>query len=95
MIYMKKKIILLLILLILPFGVEAKSLADMRKELKKLEAKLAESKNQEKLNKEEVEKINSEINTITNTAVQQILLNKNSTKNILDDLQKRINVLGE
>lgn len=63
---MKKKIILLLILLILPFGVEAKSLADMRKELKKLEAKLAESKNQEKLNKEEVEKINSEINTITN-----------------------------
>ena len=77
---MKKKIILLLILLI-PFGVEAKSLADMRKELKKLEAKLAESKNQEKLNKEEVEKINSEINTITkNIADAQAQIEKAGKK---------------
>lgn len=36
-----------------------------------------------------------EINTIVNTAVQQILLNQNSTKNILDDVQKKINILGE
>ena len=61
-----KKVIILLIILIIPFGVEAKTLADMRSELKKLEAKLAESKNQEKLNEEELEKINTEINTITN-----------------------------
>lgn len=36
-----------------------------------------------------------EINTVVNTAVQQILLNKNATKNILDDVQGKIDMLGE
>lgn len=36
-----------------------------------------------------------EINTIVNTAIQQILLNQNSTEKILDDAQKKINLLGE
>ena len=34
-----------------------------------------------------------EVNTIVNTAVQQILLNKNTTKNILDDVLNKINML--
>lgn len=66
---MKKKLIIILILLIIPFKVEAKSLADMRVELKKLETKLAESKNQEKLTKEEVSKINQEIDKINNDII--------------------------
>lgn len=34
-----------------------------------------------------------EVNTIGNSAVQQILLNKNTTKNILDDVLNKINML--
>lgn len=34
-----------------------------------------------------------EVNTVVNTAVQQILLNKNTTKNILDDVFAKINML--
>lgn len=34
-----------------------------------------------------------EVNTVVNTAVQQILLNKNTTKNILDDVFNKINML--
>ena len=34
-----------------------------------------------------------EINTIVNTAVQQILLNKNTTEKILDDVSNKINLL--
>lgn len=34
-----------------------------------------------------------EVNTIVNSAVQQILLNKNTTKNILDDVLTKINML--
>lgn len=34
-----------------------------------------------------------EINTIVNTAVQQILLNKNTTKKILDDVSNKINTI--
>lgn len=34
-----------------------------------------------------------EVNTIVNTAVQQILLNKNTTKKILDDVSNKINLL--
>lgn len=34
-----------------------------------------------------------EVNTIVNSAVQQILLNKNTTKNILDDVLTKINIL--
>lgn len=36
-----------------------------------------------------------EINTVVNTAVQQILLDKNTTKSILDDVQGKIDMLGE
>lgn len=36
-----------------------------------------------------------EINTIVNTAVQQILLNKNTTKNILDDAYNKINLINK
>ena len=36
-----------------------------------------------------------EINIIINTSVQQILLNKNTTKNTLNDAQEKINSLGE
>ena len=35
------------------------------------------------------EKNQKEINTLINTAVQQILINKNTTKNILDDVSKK------
>ncbi len=34
-----------------------------------------------------------EVNTVVNSAVQQILLNKNTTKSILDDVLKKINML--
>ena len=61
----------------------AKARVISAKQLNKIEPVFTPARNQK------------EINTITNTAVQQILLNKNSTKNILDDLQKRINALGE
>ena len=37
----------------------------------------------------ETERNQKEINTLINTAVQQILLNKNTTKNILDDVSKK------
>ncbi len=51
------------------------------KQLNKIEPALYTSRNQK------------EINTIINTAVQQILLNKNTTKNILDDVLKKLNSL--
>ena len=55
MIIMKKIMFLLIIvLLILPINIEAKTLADMRKELKNLQTKLEESRNQAKLNKDEI-----------------------------------------
>lgn len=37
----------------------------------------------------DTERNQKEINTLINTAVQQILLNKNTTKNILDDVSKK------
>ena len=67
---MKKKILLILFLLILPLNIKAKTINDMKKELSTLESKLAESKNQSKLNKEEIESINNEINTITNNIAE-------------------------
>lgn len=42
-----------------------------------------------------VERNQKEINTIVNTAVQQILLNKNTTKNILDDAFEKINSIHD
>ena len=36
-----------------------------------------------------------EINIIVNTSVQQVLLNKNTTKNILDSAQEKIDLLGK
>lgn len=51
------------------------------KQLNKIEPSLHTARNQK------------EINTIVNTAVQQILLNKNTTKNILDDVSKKLNSL--
>ena len=47
------------------------------KQLNKIEPPMKTSRNQK------------EINTLINTAVQQILLNKNSTKNILDEVSKK------
>lgn len=51
------------------------------KQLNKIEPALHTARNQK------------EINTIVNTAVQQILLNKNTTKNILDDALSKIKSL--
>ncbi len=51
------------------------------KQLNKIEPSLHTARNQK------------EINTIVNTAVQQILLNKNTTKNILDDVSKKLKSL--
>lgn len=39
------------------------------------------------------ERNQKEINTVINTAVQQILLNKNTTKNILDDVSEKLKAL--
>ncbi len=50
------------------------------KQLNKIEGSLHTARNQK------------EINTIVNTAVQQILLNKNTTKNILDDIFNKISI---
>ena len=50
------------------------------KQLNKIEPSLHTARNQK------------EINTIVNTAVQQILLNKNTTKNILDDAFNKISI---
>lgn len=78
---MKKKIIILLFILILPFSVNAKTLADMRKELKTLQIKLENAKKEEKLNQEEVNRINSEINEITKTIEEtQIEIEKSNKK---------------
>lgn len=41
------------------------------------------------------ERNQKEINTIVNTAVQQILLNKNTTKKILDDVSNKIKLMEE
>jgi len=51
------------------------------KQLNKIEPSMKSERNQK------------EINTIVNTAVQQILLNKNTTKNILDDVSEKLNSL--
>lgn len=51
------------------------------RQLNKIEPSLHTARNQK------------EINTIVNTAVQQILLNKNTTKNILDDVSKKLKSL--
>lgn len=53
------------------------------KQLNKIEPSLHTARNQK------------EINTIVNTAVQQILLNKNTTKNILDDAFNKINLISK
>lgn len=50
------------------------------KQLNKIEPALKSERNQK------------EINTIVNTAVQQIFLNKNTTKNILDDVFNKISI---
>ncbi len=85
---MKKKIIILiLVLLVLPLNIEAKSINDMKKELNNLEVKLAESKKQSKLNKEEVERINNEINTITNNIAE--------AQNSIEKANKRIELNEE
>lgn len=41
------------------------------------------------------ERNQKEINTIVNTAVQQILLNKNTTEKILDDVSNKIKLMEE
>ena len=51
------------------------------KQLNKIEPPMKTARNQK------------EINTLINTAVQQILLNKNSTKNILDEVSKKYSEL--
>lgn len=51
------------------------------KQLNKIDPSLDTARNQK------------EINTIVNTAVQKILLNKNTTKEILDDVFKKLNLL--
>lgn len=67
---MKKKFILILFLiLILPINISAKTINDMKKELQKLDNKLAESKKMSKLNKDEIDKINNEINTISQNII--------------------------
>ena len=85
MIIMKKIMFLIIIvLLILPINIEAKTLADMRKELKTLQTKLEESRNQAKLNKEEINKINGEIDTIS--------ANIEDTKNQIEKANKKIEI---
>lgn len=85
---MKKKIIILiLVLLVLPLNIKAKSINDMKKELNNLEVKLAESKKQSKLNKEEVERIDNEINTITNNIAE--------AQNSIEKANKRIELNEE
>lgn len=51
------------------------------KQLNKIEPSMKSERNQK------------EINTVVNTAVQQILLNKNTTKNILDDVSQKLKSL--
>lgn len=53
------------------------------KQINKIEPSIKSERNQK------------EINTIVNTAVQQILLNKNTTKNILDDAFNKIQFISE
>lgn len=81
---MKKYIIILTMILILPFSVNAKTLADMRKELNSLETKLEESKKEEKLNQEEVNNLNDEINKITKTIEE--------TQSEIDKANKKIEI---
>ena len=59
----------------------SKARAISAKQLNKIEPALKSERNQK------------EINTIVNTAVQQIFLNKNTTKNILDDVFNKIKIL--
>lgn len=66
---MNKKILLLILtimFIIVPFTkVEAKTLGDLKNELKALEKKQAEAENKKNLTESEIEKLTSEINTIT------------------------------
>lgn len=66
---MKKKIFILLIVLIMIFiplyRVEAKTLGDLKKELSNLEAKYEENKENKKLTDEQISSLTSEINTLT------------------------------
>lgn len=74
--------------LLLPFSVNAKTLADMRKELKNLQTKLENSKKEEKLNQDEVNRINNEINDITKTIEEtQIEIEKSNKKIEINELE--------
>lgn len=75
---------IVLLIIILPVSVNAKTLADMRKELNNLQTKLEKSKNEEKLNQEEVIKINNEINEITNEIAE--------TQNEIEKSNKKIEI---
>lgn len=85
---MNKKIIILVMCLFLPFSVNAKTLADMRKELKNLQTKLENSKKEEKLNQDEVNRINNEINDITKTIEEtQVEIEKSNKKIEINEME--------
>lgn len=74
--------------LFLPFSVNAKTLADMRKELKNLQTKLENSKKEEKLNQDEVNRINNEINDITKTIEEtQVEIEKSNKKIEINEME--------
>lgn len=61
---LKKIFVVLLLILLFPINIEAKTLADMRKELKKMEAALEKAKEEQKLNEQQIINLTIEINDI-------------------------------
>jgi len=61
---MKKIVVLVVLLLLIPINIEAKTLAEMRKELVKMEAALEKAKEEERLNEEQILNLTLEINDI-------------------------------
>lgn len=85
---MSKKILLLIfaiMLIVMPFTkVEAKTLGQLRNELKDLEAKYAEAENKKNLTEAEISNLTSEINTIT----ANIEKTKEDIKKTEEDIKK-------
>ena len=84
---MKKIMILLLALLIVPFNIEAKTLADMRRELSKMETALDKALKEEKLNEEQILNLTLEINDIAKKILE--------TRDDIDVTNKKIELNEE
>lgn len=88
---MKKSILIILVtlLLLVPFKIEAKTVGDLKRELAALESKYEENKNKRNLTDTEIEKLKVEINNTT-ASINAIKADMKKTTDEINDSQKEI-----